>query len=347
LAWQNMDVNPVFTGRDFKIDPKLCFVLMPLHDPYTSIFENHIKPVASKCGLIAKKADDITSNKPIMEDVWNHLNQARIVIADLTDSNPNVFYELGIAHTLGKEVIMIAQHVTKLPFDVGHVRYIDYVYPSQIEKFEARLEDTIKKVLKDSTVEVRLVEQKQMSPLSKGASSVPTVRLSRLANLTSWAREWTTNNYMRLIHNGLPSYSVSEWNVFERVNNVVRTEAVRLWSLSSSTAKDYADTVMLTIEPEFKSVVTTEAKKERDKYERERRERAERIALRKETYLRLETQANLPVDPRVFVKELLKTGKFDEQQADKAVNDLVQEGTVGTLRNGFMKRYGEFRDWGF
>jgi hypothetical protein len=149
-----MEVNPVFRGRDFKLKEDLCFVIMPLRSPFPSIFENHIKPIAKKCGLTAVKADDINSNKPVMEDVWAHLNRARIVVADLTGSNPNVFYELGIAHTLGKEVIMISQRRRKPPFDVGHVRFIPYTYPSKITLFEKKLRDTITQVLRDSKSEV-------------------------------------------------------------------------------------------------------------------------------------------------------------------------------------------------
>ena len=118
---------------------------MPLHDPFTSIFEEQIKPAAQKNGLKAVKADDISSNKPVMEDVWRYLNQARIVVADLSGSNPNVFYELGVAHTLGKEVIMIAQHLTVVPFDVGHIRFIEYEYPSGKEQLAYKLRETIQR----------------------------------------------------------------------------------------------------------------------------------------------------------------------------------------------------------
>ena len=55
------------------------------------------------------RADDIYDNRPIIEDVWRCTNEARILIAELTGRNPNVFYETGIAHTVGKEVILITQ----------------------------------------------------------------------------------------------------------------------------------------------------------------------------------------------------------------------------------------------
>jgi nucleoside 2-deoxyribosyltransferase len=49
-----------------------------------------------------------------MQDVWNHINKARIIIADLTTRNPNVFYEVGIAHALGKDVILLTQNLSRI-----------------------------------------------------------------------------------------------------------------------------------------------------------------------------------------------------------------------------------------
>jgi nucleoside 2-deoxyribosyltransferase len=59
-------------------------------------------------------------------DIWKGILKARIVIADITDRNPNVFYELGIAHTLGKPVILLTQKLTDIPFDLNRFRHIVY-----------------------------------------------------------------------------------------------------------------------------------------------------------------------------------------------------------------------------
>src|SRR5271157_2485336 len=135
-------ISPVFQGRNFEPEEALCFVLMPLREPFISIFENNVKPTVLKLGLNARKADDISSNRPVIEDVWASINRARLIIADLTGRNPNVFYELGIAHTLGKEVVMITQQMEDVPFDVFHFRVIHYKYPSGIEEFEKKLSET-------------------------------------------------------------------------------------------------------------------------------------------------------------------------------------------------------------
>jgi hypothetical protein len=118
--------KPIFRGRDFFIQNDLCFVLIPFHEPFSSIFKDHIKPTLTKQGLTVMRADDIFKSTPIIEDIWEYINKARLIVADVTGKNPNVFYELGIAHTLGKEVIILTQRKEDIPFDLQHLRYFAY-----------------------------------------------------------------------------------------------------------------------------------------------------------------------------------------------------------------------------
>jgi predicted nucleotide-binding protein len=71
-------------------------------------------------------AKDIAKPGGIMLQVWNSIRSAQVVVADLTGLNANVLYEVGIAHSLGKEVILITQNPKKLPFDVKGMRWIGY-----------------------------------------------------------------------------------------------------------------------------------------------------------------------------------------------------------------------------
>lgn len=73
------------------------------------------------------KADDIFTPTAIMEDIWEYINKSRLIVADVTGKNPNVFYELGIAHTIGKDVIILTQNEDDVPFDLKHLRYIKYI----------------------------------------------------------------------------------------------------------------------------------------------------------------------------------------------------------------------------
>src|SRR5258708_13215834 len=63
----------------------------------------------------------------IIQDIVNLLDRSRVVICDCTGRNPNVFYEIGIAHTLGRDVILITQSEADIPFDLRHLRYISYL----------------------------------------------------------------------------------------------------------------------------------------------------------------------------------------------------------------------------
>jgi len=112
--------------NDDKIE-NLCFVLMPLNDSFIPIYDKIIAPAVKTCGLECQRADKIPSTKPVMDDICAHIRKAKILIADLSGKNPNVFYEVGYAHALGKEVIFITQNKDDIPFDVNHYRYVVYV----------------------------------------------------------------------------------------------------------------------------------------------------------------------------------------------------------------------------
>ena len=120
------------------------FVVMPFTDEMKPVYEDPIKAVTSALGLTVSRADDFFSADSIIGDVWNAINASRIVIADCTGRNPNVFYEMGVAHTLGKPVILIAQTIDDVPFDVMHLRTIVYDFkPRGMQQFESALRSTL------------------------------------------------------------------------------------------------------------------------------------------------------------------------------------------------------------
>ena len=142
-------INPMFQGREFLINEELVFVLSPFAEPFDTIYEDHIKPsVESIQDLNCLRADDIYDNRAIIEDIWQHINEARLLVAELTGRNGNVFYEAGIAHTIGKEVILITQTMDDVPFDLRYLRCIVYEYtPRGISVLEENLKNTISTIL--------------------------------------------------------------------------------------------------------------------------------------------------------------------------------------------------------
>lgn len=128
-----------------RIEPKLVAAMMPFgadFDPVHSVIED----AAERAKLICRRADDIWENPEVIQDVVSLIDHAGVVICDCTEKNPNVFYEVGIAHTLGREVILITQSEGDIPFDLRHLRYLKYLNNREGrealgETLEARLRD--------------------------------------------------------------------------------------------------------------------------------------------------------------------------------------------------------------
>lgn len=151
---QMMVIEPLFGKPVHLVNDKLCFVLMPFNQELTDVFDTVVKPTIERHGLVARRADDIRGIQPIMSDIWKSICEARIVLADLTGRNPNVFYELGIAHTVGKKTILISQQEeTSIPFDVSHIRQIRYRDNARgLETLKTELDATIEQLLLPNVV---------------------------------------------------------------------------------------------------------------------------------------------------------------------------------------------------
>ncbi|NQE54353.1 hypothetical protein C5S29_12235 [ANME-1 cluster archaeon GoMg3.2] len=102
----------------------LCFVIMPFSPEYELVYRQVIKPAAETFGLKVLRADDIYSPGVITEQIKAAIHQSRICIADVTGKNPNVLYEVGIAHTLDKSTILLSQSVEQIPFDLRALRVV-------------------------------------------------------------------------------------------------------------------------------------------------------------------------------------------------------------------------------
>jgi hypothetical protein len=121
------------------IEPSLVSAMMPFH-PYFDIVYNTLQKTAEEAGLRCRRADDIWENPAVIQDVVSLIDRSKMVICDCTNRNPNVFYEIGIAHTLGREVILITQADSDIPFDLRHLRYVHYLNNSEgLRDLSARL----------------------------------------------------------------------------------------------------------------------------------------------------------------------------------------------------------------
>lgn len=138
-------VTPTFPSIEYDIDPKLVFVLMPLTEDWSDDVYLMIKQASADLPLNIQRADDIFSPGNIVNDIWKMINRAGLIVADISVHNANVFYELGLAHTIGKKVVLIRQTGgEKPPFDLALWRYFEYgLMPKNAEEFRK----TLRKVL--------------------------------------------------------------------------------------------------------------------------------------------------------------------------------------------------------
>lgn len=129
------------------IEPALASAMMPFDSIFNQVFD-YIKNATQGMGLLCRRADNIWENAAIIQDVVSLIDRSRVVICDCTGRNPNVFYEAGIAHTLGREVIIITQNEQDIPFDLRHLRYIRYLNNTQgLNDLAVALQNRIKTIL--------------------------------------------------------------------------------------------------------------------------------------------------------------------------------------------------------
>jgi hypothetical protein len=115
----------VFQVPKAEVQHDLVAVMMPFRAEFDSVYAA-IGSACESTGLRFQRADDFWANSAIMHDVFELLFVSFIVVVDFTGRNPNVMYETGIAHTLGKHVVPITQFMDDVPFDVRSHRVLRY-----------------------------------------------------------------------------------------------------------------------------------------------------------------------------------------------------------------------------
>jgi hypothetical protein len=124
-----------------------CFVIMPFGGWFDSYYENIYVPAIDSAGMAPKRADGLYRPSAIVNDIWELTNNAKIILAELSGRNPNVFYEVGLAHAIANPVVLITDTVDALPFDLRYWRHIIY------DKNEPKWGDILRKAIKKSIEE--------------------------------------------------------------------------------------------------------------------------------------------------------------------------------------------------
>jgi len=120
------------TPQPTKFD-KEVFVVMPFSKELNDLYIYGIRGCIEKLGLTVVRADEMEFNSDILVEIIDHIKKAKYIIAEVTERNPNVFYEVGWAHALERKVILIAKKGTEIPFDLKGMNHLLYESINELE----------------------------------------------------------------------------------------------------------------------------------------------------------------------------------------------------------------------
>ncbi len=103
-----------------------AFVIMPFNSDFDDIYKLGIKESAKQCEVKAERLDEQLFHEGMMDRIYRQIDAADMIIADLSDRNANVFYELGYAHAKEKLCILLTKNSDDIPFDLKHRRHVVY-----------------------------------------------------------------------------------------------------------------------------------------------------------------------------------------------------------------------------
>ena len=115
----------IFRVPEDPIEEDLVSVMRPFKPDFHAV-QTALETACTGLGLRCRDVNMEWQESEIIQDVFSLLYRSSVVICDFSEQNPNVFYEAGIAHTLGRVVIPIVQNPEHIPFDLGHHRYLEY-----------------------------------------------------------------------------------------------------------------------------------------------------------------------------------------------------------------------------
>lgn len=141
------------TGKERRVREFLdtCFVMMPFGGWFDRYYQEVYVPAIKEAGLEPVRADELFSTGSVVEQIWEQITKAKVLLADLTDKNPNVFYELGLAHAAIKPVVFTAARIDDIPFDLRHLRVI--VYETREPEWAPKLRKFITEYLRNTIKE--------------------------------------------------------------------------------------------------------------------------------------------------------------------------------------------------
>jgi hypothetical protein len=128
-----------------------CFVMMPFGDWFDRYYQEIYVPAIKEAGFEPIRADELFSTGSVVEQIWEQIEKSKLLLADLSGKNANVFYELGLAHAARKPVVFTTSSVDDVPFDLRHLRVIIYDVrePQWADRLQKSIADYLRNAMKD------------------------------------------------------------------------------------------------------------------------------------------------------------------------------------------------------
>lgn len=174
-----------------------CFVVMPFSTLFQVEYEKIIQPALNELNIECVRGDEIYTQQSIIEDIWNSIRKCRFVLAELTGKNPNVLYEIGLAHAIGKPIVIITRNSDDVPFDLKALRYLFYDVndPFWGENLKKGIQNLVQKIIENPSIDIYLSGITKNEIEFPELSKVATKSITKKINFTgTWQGEFQNNN---------------------------------------------------------------------------------------------------------------------------------------------------------
>jgi hypothetical protein len=121
-----MLVHPRFGAPTAQLHQPDVFVVMPFALEFSDLYHKCIVPACETVDVTVSRGDKYFTANTLIDDIWNAIAGCGMIIADCTGANPNVFYEVGVAHAVGKPVVLLTQHRSDVPANLYINHIIEY-----------------------------------------------------------------------------------------------------------------------------------------------------------------------------------------------------------------------------
>ncbi len=197
-----------------------CFVIAPFKAPYSGYYENILKPAIRAADLEPVRGDEFNSITPVMEDIWKSIVNCQICLADLSENNPNVLFEVGLAMAIDKPIVIVTQNANNLPFDLKANRVIEY-HPTTEGDWENRFRQKLSATLQDLVRKNTAVQRPTWKTIKTAAETI-------YDNSSQPVRE--RSNIIDINDALQPAYADQFFVThFEAENNLIKKAKSELW----------------------------------------------------------------------------------------------------------------------